>query len=56
MSYRIGLQMLIDFDEVVPLLVPAKGGGTQAIRVVLTSSQEDKHIFKVLRKNDLPLS
>lgn len=40
--------MLEDFSDVlVPLIIPAKGGGTQAVRAVLTSSDEDKHLLKV---------
>lgn len=40
--------MLREFsDELVPLIIPAKGGGTQAVRVVLTSSKEDKDSFEV---------
>lgn len=34
------------FDDLVPLKVPAKGGGTLAIRVVLTSSKEDKNCLE----------
>lgn len=34
------------FDDLVPLLIPAKGGGTQAVRVILTSSEEDKDLLK----------
>lgn len=41
--------MLKEFaDDVVPLLTRAKGGGIQAVQVVLTSSKEDKDIFEVL--------
>lgn len=43
---KLALEMLMDFDEVVPLPVPAKNGEIQAIRVILMSSQEDKHVFK----------
>lgn len=40
--------MLEDFSDVlVPLIIPAKGGGTQAVRAVLTSSDEDKDLLKV---------
>lgn len=43
--------MLMEFsDDVVPLLIPAKGGGTQAVQVVLTSSEEDRDLFEVLLK------
>ncbi|CAH1433114.1 unnamed protein product [Lactuca virosa] len=34
------------YENVVPLTIPAKGGGTQAVRVVLTSSKEDRDLFK----------
>ena len=41
--------MLKEFsDDLVPLIIPAKGGGTQAVRVVLTSSQADKDLFEVV--------
>lgn len=41
--------MLWDFsDDLVPLLTPAKGGGTQAVRVVLTGSKEDRETFEVV--------
>ena len=41
--------MLKEFsDELVPLIIPAKGGGTQAVCVVLTSSQADKDLFEVV--------
>ena len=35
------------YENVVPLTIPAKGGGTQAVRIVLTSSKEDRDLFKV---------
>nr|XP_028958253.1 poly(A)-specific ribonuclease PARN-like [Malus domestica]XP_028958254.1 poly(A)-specific ribonuclease PARN-like [Malus domestica] len=39
--------MLKEFsDELVPLIIPAKGGGTQAVRAVLTSSTADKDWFE----------
>ncbi|XP_057965910.1 poly(A)-specific ribonuclease PARN-like isoform X2 [Malania oleifera] len=41
------LEILREFSEdLVPLIIPAKGGGTQAIRVVLTSSSEDKDLLQ----------
>ncbi|KAL3497936.1 hypothetical protein ACH5RR_040668 [Cinchona calisaya] len=43
---QLVMEMLEDFTDVVPLLVPAKAGSTQAIRVVLTSSKEDRDIFE----------
>ncbi|XP_018498056.1 poly(A)-specific ribonuclease PARN-like [Pyrus x bretschneideri] len=44
---QLTLEMLKEFsDDLVPLIIPAKGGGTQAVRVVLTSSKEDKELFE----------
>lgn len=43
----IELQTLKEFADVVPLQVPAKGVGLQAVRVVLTSSEEDKKLLLV---------
>ncbi|GFZ20062.1 polynucleotidyl transferase, ribonuclease H-like superfamily protein [Actinidia rufa] len=44
---QLTLEMLREFsDDLVPLLVPANGGGTQAVRVVLTSSKEDRESFQ----------
>lgn len=41
-------QMLEDFsDDLVPLIIPGKGGATQEVRVILTSSKEDKVLFQV---------
>ncbi|OWM62740.1 hypothetical protein CDL15_Pgr020034 [Punica granatum] len=41
------LEILVEFfEELVPLIIPAKGGGTQAVRVVLTSSKEDKNLLE----------
>ena len=37
-----------EYENVVPLIIPAKGGGTQAVRVVLTSSKGDRHLLEVL--------
>ncbi|KAL4572282.1 hypothetical protein LXL04_019053 [Taraxacum kok-saghyz] len=34
------------YENAVPLTIPAKGGGTQAVRIVLTSSKEDRDLFK----------
>lgn len=34
-------------DDLVPVLIPAKGGGTRAIRAILTSSKEDKILLEV---------
>ncbi|PON65951.1 Ribonuclease [Trema orientale] len=44
---QLALEMLREFsDELVPVLIPGKSGGTQAVRVVLTSSKEDKDLFE----------
>ncbi|KAK9944563.1 hypothetical protein M0R45_010124 [Rubus argutus] len=44
---QLALEMLKEFsDELVPLIIPAKGGGTQSVRIVLTSSKEDKDLFE----------
>lgn len=44
---QLALEMLMEFsDDVVPLLIPAKGGGTQVVQVVLTSSKEDRDLFE----------
>ncbi|KAL5562220.1 hypothetical protein UlMin_031967 [Ulmus minor] len=44
---QLVLEMLKEYsDELVPLIVPARSGGAQAIRVVLTSSKEDKDLFE----------
>ncbi|XP_057483124.1 poly(A)-specific ribonuclease PARN-like [Actinidia eriantha] len=44
---QLTLEMLREFsDDLIPLLVPANGGGTQAVRVVLTSSKEDRESFQ----------
>ncbi|KAG6630981.1 poly(A)-specific ribonuclease PARN-like isoform X2 [Carya illinoinensis] len=41
------LEMLEEFsDDLVPLIIPAKGGATQAVRVVLTSSKDDMVLFQ----------
>lgn len=49
--YSISLgwpQMLEEFsDELVPLIIPGKGGAAQEVRVILTSSKEDKVLFQV---------
>lgn len=38
--------MKSQFKNVVPLTITAKGGGTQAVRVVLTSSKEDRDLLE----------
>ncbi|XP_047321742.1 poly(A)-specific ribonuclease PARN-like isoform X2 [Impatiens glandulifera] len=40
------LEVLGEFNDFVPMIVPAKGGGAQAVRIVLTSSEEDKILFE----------
>ncbi|KAK3031857.1 hypothetical protein RJ639_035994 [Escallonia herrerae] len=48
---QLALEMLRGFsDDVVPMFIPAKGGGTQAVRVVLTNSKEDRNLFENERK------
>ncbi|KAK1270435.1 Poly(A)-specific ribonuclease PARN-like [Acorus gramineus] len=32
-------------DDIVPLIIPGKGGGPMAVKVVLTSSSEDKNVL-----------
>lgn len=40
--------MLEEFsDDLVPSIIPAKGGTIQAVRVILTSSKEDKVLLQV---------
>ncbi|CAI0426511.1 unnamed protein product [Linum tenue] len=47
------VKMLQKFDEnLVPLMVPAKGGGTQAVRVVSTTSKEDRDLLLRKLQND----
>ncbi|KAL6211025.1 hypothetical protein ACLB2K_016253 [Fragaria x ananassa] len=44
---QLSLEMLKEFsDELVPVIVPSKGGSTQSVRVFLTSSKEDKDLFE----------
>ncbi|CAI9095207.1 OLC1v1031094C1 [Oldenlandia corymbosa var. corymbosa] len=43
---QLVLESLNNFTSVVPLLVPGKEGNTQAVRVVLTTSEEDKVAFE----------
>ncbi|KAK6916900.1 Ribonuclease CAF1 [Dillenia turbinata] len=44
---QLTLQMLKEFfEDLVPLVIPTKGGGTQDVKVVLTSSKEDKSLFQ----------
>ncbi|KAI7752849.1 hypothetical protein M8C21_023500 [Ambrosia artemisiifolia] len=39
------------YENVVPLTISAKGGGTQSVRVVLTSSKEDRDLLEEDLKN-----
>ncbi|KAK1568258.1 hypothetical protein Q3G72_022316 [Acer saccharum] len=48
---QLVLEMLEQSDNLVPLLVPAKSGGIQSVRAVLTSSQEDKNLLKMELQN-----
>lgn len=44
------LQMLSEFsDDLVPLIISDKGGGPKSVRIVLTSSEEDRILLKVRR-------
>lgn len=44
---QLVLEMLEEFsDDLVPLIIPGKGGATQEVRVILTSSKEDKVLFQ----------
>ena len=44
--------MLGEFsDDLAALKIPTKGGGTQAVRVILTISKEDKSLFEVANKS-----
>ncbi|XP_073050547.1 poly(A)-specific ribonuclease PARN-like isoform X2 [Primulina eburnea] len=40
------LEMLKGFADVVPLRAPVKGGDMQVLRVILTSSEEDKNLLE----------
>ncbi|XP_042504772.1 poly(A)-specific ribonuclease PARN-like [Macadamia integrifolia] len=40
------LEMLIEFSDLIPLIIPDKSGGPGAVRVVLTSSEEDKKLLE----------
>ncbi|OIW01326.1 hypothetical protein TanjilG_10487 [Lupinus angustifolius] len=40
------LEMLVDSSDVLPLIVPGKGGTAQAIRIVLANSKEDKDLLE----------
>ncbi|KAK6122206.1 hypothetical protein DH2020_044052 [Rehmannia glutinosa] len=43
---QLALEALKEFIDIVPLQVPVKGGGVQGVRVVLTSSEEDKNLLE----------
>ncbi|KAK9669559.1 hypothetical protein RND81_13G139500 [Saponaria officinalis] len=44
---QLVLEVLKEFSEdIVPLLIPTKHGSTQGVRLVLTSSKEDKILFE----------
>ncbi|KAL8160675.1 hypothetical protein V2J09_002212 [Rumex salicifolius] len=43
---QLAIEALKVVDDIVPLLVPQKNGDIQAIRIVLTSSNDDKTLFK----------
>ncbi|KAJ9169842.1 hypothetical protein P3X46_017991 [Hevea brasiliensis] len=50
---QLVIEMLQEFtDDLVPLIIPAKGGGTQSVRVVLASSKEDKELLQMELQND----
>nr|DAD25411.1 TPA_asm: hypothetical protein HUJ06_026875 [Nelumbo nucifera] len=44
---QLVLEMLSEiFDDLVPLIIPDKSGGPKAVRVVFTSSPEDKNLLE----------
>ncbi|XP_030454910.1 poly(A)-specific ribonuclease PARN-like [Syzygium oleosum] len=44
---QLALEVLAQFSEdLVPLIIPAKGAGAWAVRVLLTSSKEDKNLLE----------
>ncbi|XP_011089616.1 poly(A)-specific ribonuclease PARN-like isoform X3 [Sesamum indicum] len=43
---KLALETLKEFVDVVPLQLPKRGAGVQAVRAVLTSSQEDKNLLE----------
>ncbi|KAJ6874101.1 hypothetical protein NC651_032821 [Populus alba x Populus x berolinensis] len=50
---QLVVEMLQEFaDDVVPLIIPARGGAMQAVRVVLTSSKEDKDLLQGKLQNE----
>ncbi|XP_050207979.1 poly(A)-specific ribonuclease PARN-like [Mercurialis annua] len=49
---QLVIEMLKEFgDDFVSLIIPAKGGETQAVRVVLTSSKEDRDCLQTEIRN-----
>ncbi|XP_077227699.1 polynucleotidyl transferase, ribonuclease H-like superfamily protein [Tasmannia lanceolata] len=38
-------------DDIVPLIIPDKGGGPKIVRIVLTNSEEDKNLLKSSLQN-----
>ncbi|KAJ4969454.1 hypothetical protein NE237_016155 [Protea cynaroides] len=40
------LEMLNEFSDLIALIIPDKSGGPKAVRVVLTSSEEDKKLLE----------
>ncbi|XP_059305032.1 poly(A)-specific ribonuclease PARN-like [Lycium ferocissimum] len=49
---RLVLETLKDFVDVIPLLTPAKGGTMRPVRVVLTSSEEDRILLQKELQNE----
>ncbi|CAN4093617.1 unnamed protein product [Withania somnifera] len=49
---RLVLETLKDFVDVIPLLTPAKGGTIRPVRVVLTSSEEDRILLQKELQNE----
>ncbi|KAL4038502.1 hypothetical protein IC575_002123 [Cucumis melo] len=48
----VSYQLLKEFsDDLVPVVISAKSGGTQAIRAILTSSKEDKILLEKELRN-----
>ncbi|KAK7293222.1 hypothetical protein RJT34_16085 [Clitoria ternatea] len=44
---QLVLEMLVDYsDDLLPLLIPANNGTTQAVRIVLTNSKEEKDLLQ----------
>ncbi|XP_027335850.1 poly(A)-specific ribonuclease PARN-like [Abrus precatorius] len=46
------LEMLVDYsDDLLPLIIPGKSGTTQAVRIVLANSEEDKELLERALQN-----